>query len=68
MLTTMALTGVTSAAMAQEGSDWLAKERFQLRIRAIDVNADGDGTVAQNGLKTDVDASITPEVDVTRRI
>lgn len=65
MLTTIALTGITSASMAQEGSDWLAKERFQLRARAIDVNADGDGTVAQNGLKTDVDAAVTPEVDVT---
>ncbi len=47
------------------GTDWLSKDRFQFRLRAIDVIADGDGSVTQNGLKTDVDNFVTPELDVS---
>lgn len=60
---TMALTAPVNAK--DLGESYLSKERFQIRVRAIDVAADGDGTVNQNGLKTDVDHAVTPEVDVT---
>lgn len=60
----VAMTSVP--AMAKDlGDGWLSKERFQIRARLVDVVADGDGSVTQNGLKTDVDHAVTPEVDVT---
>lgn len=51
--------------LARDLGDALSKERFQIRVRVIDIMADGDGVVKQNGLKTDVRHSIVPEVDVT---
>ena len=62
---TVATVALTGTASAQGANDWMAKERFQFRVRALDVIADGDGRIAQNGLKTDVDHAITPEIDVT---
>ena len=44
---------------------WLAKERFQIRARAIGIIPDGDGKVNGTALQTDVENSYTPEVDVT---
>jgi outer membrane protein len=61
LLTATSLGAVSVPALAQEGSDWLSKDRFQIRVRAIDVNADGEGTVKQNGLKTHVNHDIVPE-------
>tara|TARA_Y100000780_G_scaffold228683_1_gene247049 strand:+ start:13852 stop:14490 length:639 start_codon:yes stop_codon:yes gene_type:complete len=43
-----------------------AKERFQVRVRAIDVIARGDGTTGASS--TDVKDSIVPEVDLTYRL
>ena len=64
-LSGVAIVAFSSSAKADDlGSAW-SKERFQIRVRALDIVADGDGTVRQNGLKTDVDHAITPEVDVT---
>lgn len=59
------LVGVSTPAFAGEGSDWLSKERFQIRARAIGVIADGDGRESVTSLKTDVDNAYVPEVDVT---
>ncbi len=59
------LVGVSAPAFAGEGSDWLSKERFQIRARAIGVIADGDGRESVTSLKTDVDNAYVPEVDVT---
>ena len=65
LLTSVATMAFVSSAMADDlGGIW-SKERFQIRVRALDVVADGDGSVTQNGLKTDVGHAITPEVDVT---
>ena len=67
LLVSIAITGVMSAtpSLAQDGSDWLSKDRFQLRVRTIGVFADGDGTESVTGLKTDVGDAVTPEVDIT---
>jgi outer membrane protein len=66
LLTSVAATICAPSVMAQDSSgDAWSKDRFQIRVRAIDVAADGDGTVRQNGLKTDVDHAITPEVDIS---
>tara|TARA_R110002124_G_scaffold149220_1_gene314944 strand:+ start:82606 stop:83181 length:576 start_codon:yes stop_codon:yes gene_type:complete len=51
--------------MAADLGGALSKERFQIRLRAVDILADGSGSVTQNGLKTDVDDAITPEIDFT---
>lgn len=65
LLAGVAVCALQAPAFADDlGGTW-SKERFQVRVRALDVIADGDGTVAQNGLKTDVDHAITPEVDLT---
>lgn len=62
----VAATTMAAPAMAKDlGDGAFAKERFQIRGRIINVIADGDGAVAQNGLKTDVGHKATPEVDVT---
>lgn len=65
LLTATAIAAFSAPALAGDLGDTWSKERFQIRVRAIDVVADGDGTVIQNGLKTDVEHAITPEVDVT---
>lgn len=65
LLTTTILGAIAAPVMADEGSDWLAKERFQIRGRIIGIDADGDGTESVTSLKTDVGNAVTPEVDVT---
>ena len=65
MLASVATMTFGSSTMAADLGDALSKERFQIRVRAIDIVADGNGRVAQNNLKTDVDHAITPEVDLT---
>lgn len=66
LMASAAIVTLSSPAVASDdlGDAW-SKERFQIRVRAIDVMADGDGRVTQNGLKTDVEHAITPEVDLT---
>lgn len=66
LVAALASTALSTAAVAKDLGDgpW-AKERFQIRARAIGVIADGDGTVTGTTLKTDVGNYITPEVDVT---
>lgn len=65
LLSSVALTTWGAQAQAQDGTDWLAKERFQVRVRAIGVLGDGDGHVDGTALDTDVGDAITPEVDLT---
>lgn len=67
LLTTTAILTAFGAvqASASDFEGTFSKDRFQVRLRAIDVAADGDGTVTQNGLKTDVDHAVTPEFDIT---
>lgn len=60
----VALGTMTGVASAEELGTW-DKERFQVRVRAIGVLADGDGTVNGTALKTDVDNAYVPEVDLT---
>jgi outer membrane protein len=55
----------TTTAYAQDNVDWLSKDRFQIRARAIGVFADGDGHENVTGLKTDVGNAVTPEVDIS---
>jgi len=65
LLAGVAAMSFASPVLADDlGGTW-SKDRFQIRVRAIDVIADGDGIIKQNGFKTDVEHAITPEVDVT---
>lgn len=57
--------GALYAAPANAEDGVFSKDRWQIRVRAINVNPDGDGTVQPAGLDTDVDAATVPEVDVT---
>lgn len=65
LLSTVAVSAFSMPALAQDGSDWLSKERFQLRGRMIAILADGDGVVDTTTLETDVDNAYVPEVDLT---
>jgi outer membrane protein len=65
LITTLLCGAASAPALAQMDGDWLSKERFQLRARAIGIYPDGDGTVRPGGLETDVSDAYTPEVDVT---
>jgi len=66
------MAGVAGIAMASLpaqakdlGDGYFAKERFQIRLRAIGVLADGDGVVENTSLKTKADDAYTPEIDIT---
>ena len=66
------MAGVAGIAMASLpaqakdlGEGYFAKERFQIRLRAIGVLADGDGIVENTTLKTKADDAYTPEIDIT---
>ena len=66
LLCGVAVTVLSAPAVAKDlGDGYWAKERFQIRARVIDVIGDGDGSITQNGLKTDVDHAVTPEIDFT---
>lgn len=65
LLSTVALTGFASASHAEEYKNWMDKERFQVRGRMIAILAKGEGTVNGTSLKTGVDNSYVPEVDLT---
>jgi len=58
LFSTSAMIVTTSATLAQDATDWLSKERFQLRGRLIAVLADGDGHVEGTSLATDVDVKV----------
>jgi outer membrane protein len=61
----LSLPNIAHAQGDMASSDWLSKDRFQLRLRTIGVLADGDGVVREASLQTDVGDAITPEVDVS---
>ena len=68
ILTTIALgtlAAPTASSYAQDGSEWLSKDRFLLRARTIGIFADGDGRENVTGLGTDVGNALTPEFDIT---
>ncbi len=65
LLSTVALTGFASASHAEDYKNWMDKERFQVRGRMIAILANGEGTVNGTSLKTGVDNSYVPEVDLT---
>ncbi len=66
LMTSVVMMAFSVPAMAKDlGEGNLSKERFQVRVRAIDIIADGDGNVTGTTLETDVDNAITPELDVT---
>ncbi|MGN7438957.1 MAG: OmpW/AlkL family protein [Alcanivorax sp.] len=66
------MAGVAGIAMASLpaqakdlGDGYFAKERFQVRLRAIGILADGDGVVENTTLDTDADNAYAPEIDIT---
>lgn len=60
------MTVFPSVAISKDlGEGWLAKERFQIRARAIGILADGDGNVDGTSTSTDIDNAYVPEVDFT---
>ena len=66
----MATAALPAASWAQDISQagLFDKERFQVRLRAIDIIADGEGTVDGTSIPTDVENAITPEVDLTYKM
>lgn len=65
LLSTVAAITLALPASAQDAStDLLAKERFQLRVRAINVSPDEESNVNIGG-HVDAKSFVTPEVDVT---
>ena len=73
LLGAAALMALSQPAFADrgtvEGSDFLAKERFQLRVRALGVVPDEESSVTAGGARLngdlDVSNALTPEVDLT---
>lgn len=65
LMTSISLCAIAPAAYAVDGTDWLSKERFQVRARIIDIAANGDGQVQGTNLDTDVGHAVTPELDLT---
>jgi len=73
LLGACALLALSQPALAQrgtvEGSDLLAKERFQVRVRALGVVPDEDGKARAGGTplagEVKVGNAITPEIDLT---
>jgi outer membrane protein len=64
-LTLLAATMLSPAAHARDlGEGWLAKERFQIRARAVGVLPDENSTVNIGG-DASVGDAITPELDLT---
>ncbi len=66
VLSGLALAGMTTAGLSAEveGKSYLAKERFQVRARAIQVRPDEDSKVSIGG-KVSADNDVVPEVDLT---
>lgn len=68
LLALVATSAVAMAAPAQAkdlGDGYFSKERFQVRLRAIGILADGDGTVDGSSTQVDADHAYTPEIDLT---
>lgn len=63
LLASVGVAGLSTAAMAQE-KDVFAKERFQLRVRAIGVLPDGGGSTTIGGTP-DADNAVVPEFDIS---
>lgn len=61
---TACFAGAVSPAMAAGEGDWLSKDRFQVRVRALGVLPDVDSSVNIGG-DVDVGNALTPEVDLT---
>lgn len=65
LMLSAAQLAIATPSMAQDaGAGLLAKERFQVRVRAIDVAPDEKSTVNIGG-NVDVGNAVMPEVDVT---
>lgn len=69
LLTAALLTGIGCAALsvpalAQEGTDYLSKERFQLRGRVIGVLPEGGGSTTIGG-SPDPQNAVVPEFDIS---
>lgn len=60
----LALMSEPVEAKSVEGSTWDAKERFQIRVRAIGVIPDESGSGTIPG-EPDIDDAVVPEVDFT---
>lgn len=65
VLSSIAFAGFASAAHADDYKSYLDKERFQIRGRMIGILAKGEGSVDGTSLKTGVDNSYVPELDLT---
>lgn len=64
-LVTIVAAQPTLAAESVNGKAWNAKERFMLRLRAIDVLPDESSTTSIAGTHVQAEAAITPEIDIT---
>lgn len=65
LLSATCLGGISAPAIAKDlGSDWLSKERFQIRLRGIGVLPDSGGNTTINGTP-DADNAFVPELDFT---
>jgi outer membrane protein len=60
----VSLLGLSTTSLAQENTDLLSKERFQLRGRVIGVLPEGGGHTTIGG-KPDADNAVVPEFDIT---
>lgn len=65
LLTTTFITALPAAASASDFDGFWDKDRWQVRLRAIGILADGDGNVTPGGASTDATNAYTPEVDLT---
>lgn len=62
----LVMTVFPGVAMSNDlGEGFFAKERFQIRARAIGILADGDGNIDGTSTETGVDNAYVPEVDIT---
>ncbi len=65
LMASIAIPAFSTSAIAKDlGDNYLAKERFQIRVRAIGVAPDDKSSVNIGGA-TDVSTEFVPEVDLT---
>lgn len=60
----VSFAGFSAPSLAQDGTDFLSKERFQLRARVIGVLPDGGGNTTIGG-EPDASNAVVPEFDIT---
>ncbi|MDD9912238.1 MAG: hypothetical protein OXR68_04845 [Alphaproteobacteria bacterium] len=64
LLAATALPAISFAENSTISSDWLAKERFMIRGRLINVEPDETSTTSLGG-SVNADSTVVPELDIT---